>query len=206
VQWRDCQHGPVDNLLRTCGKLVRNRWMTLWIVIPSVVIHGPRPAQTSSTGCARQKVGHFLIQGYPQALFTRSNALPVENLCAHSRNRRVFPSDQTDSASSPRTRRTRRPGARRSARARGRPRNKPRPRSSAGYPSAVCSNTGDAIDRIAAAIDQLARDVRNAKDGASEQELTTRVATLWQMISELDPELARRAQRYTGPASGGPSA
>lgn len=76
----------------------------------------------------------------------------------------------------------------------------------AGYHSPVCSNTGDAIDRIAAAIDQLASDAHDAEAGASEDELTERVATLWQMVSDLDPELARRARRYTGPVDGGPSA
>jgi hypothetical protein len=76
----------------------------------------------------------------------------------------------------------------------------------AGYHSPVCSNTGDAIDRITAAIDQLASDARDAEAGASGDELTARVATLWQMVSDLDPELARRARRYTGPADGGPSA
>jgi hypothetical protein len=70
----------------------------------------------------------------------------------------------------------------------------------------VCSITGDAIDRITAAIDQLASDARDARAGAGEDELATRVATLWQMVSDLDPELARRAQRYTGPVDGGPSA
>jgi hypothetical protein len=70
----------------------------------------------------------------------------------------------------------------------------------------VCSNTGDAIDRIAAAIDQLASDAQDAKAGVGEDELATRVATLWQMVSDLDPELARRARRYTGPVDGGPSA
>jgi hypothetical protein len=70
----------------------------------------------------------------------------------------------------------------------------------------VCSNTGDAIDRIAAAIDQLASDAQDAKAGVNEDELATRVATLWQMVSDLDPELARRARRYTGPVDGGPSA
>jgi hypothetical protein len=70
----------------------------------------------------------------------------------------------------------------------------------------VCSNTGDAIDRIAAAIDQLASDAQDAKAGAGEDELATRVAALWQMVSDLDPELARRARRYTGPVDGGPSA
>lgn len=84
-------------------------------------------------------------------------------------------------------------------------RNKPHSRSRAGYHSPVCSITGDAVDRIAAAIDQLASDAHDTKAGVSEDELTTRIATLWQMVSDLDPELARRAQRYTGPADGGPS-
>jgi hypothetical protein len=65
--------------------------------------------------------------------------------------------------------------------------------------------TGDAIERIAAAIDQLASDARDAGAGLSDAELTARVALLWQMVSDLDPELARRAQRYTGPVDGGPS-
>jgi hypothetical protein len=69
----------------------------------------------------------------------------------------------------------------------------------------VCSATGDAIDRIVAAIDQLASDARDAKTRADESELNARIATLWQMVSDLDPELARRAQRYTGPVGGGPS-
>lgn len=79
------------------------------------------------------------------------------------------------------------------------------PKIAAGYHSPVCSSTGDAIDRIAAAIDQLASDARDANGEASEAELTARVATLWQMVSDLDPELARRARRYTGPADGDPS-
>jgi len=66
--------------------------------------------------------------------------------------------------------------------------------------------TGDAIDRIAAAIDQLASDVQDASTEPNEDELATRIAALWQMVSDLDPELARRARRYTGPADGGPSA
>ena len=73
----------------------------------------------------------------------------------------------------------------------------------------MCSITGDAIDRITAAIDQLASDARDARDagaGTSEDELTTRVASLWQMVSDLDPELARRARKYTGLVDGEPSA
>jgi hypothetical protein len=69
----------------------------------------------------------------------------------------------------------------------------------------VCSNTGDAIDRVTAAIDQLASDSRDAK-GANEGELTTRIADLWLMVSDLDPELARRTRRYTALADDGPSA
>ncbi len=79
----------------------------------------------------------------------------------------------------------------------------PVPGPGAGSHSPVRSNTGDEIGRIAAAIDQLESDVRT---GAGEAELTTRVALLWQMVSALDPELARRAQRYTAPPGGTPSA
>jgi hypothetical protein len=67
----------------------------------------------------------------------------------------------------------------------------------------VRSNTGDEIGRIATAIDQLESDART---GADQAELTTRIAALWQMVSAIDPELARRAQRYTAPPGGTPSA
>jgi hypothetical protein len=73
----------------------------------------------------------------------------------------------------------------------------------------VCSTTGDAIERIAAAIDQLASDARDAESmqgAAGQRELNRRVACLWQMVSDLDPELARRTRRYAAPADGGPSA
>jgi len=62
---------------------------------------------------------------------------------------------------------------------------------------------GDAIDRIAEAIDQLAND---AQGETSDRELAARVAELWLMVSALDPELARRQRRYTTPADGTPSA
>jgi hypothetical protein len=67
----------------------------------------------------------------------------------------------------------------------------------------VCSITGDAIDRLAEAIDQLASDAQGKADG---RELATRVADLWLMVSALDPELARRRQGYTTLADGTPSA
>jgi hypothetical protein len=70
----------------------------------------------------------------------------------------------------------------------------------------VRSNTGDEIGRIATAIDQLEGDVRAVRGEAGEAELANRIAALWQMVSALDPELARRAQRYTAPPGGAPSA
>jgi hypothetical protein len=70
----------------------------------------------------------------------------------------------------------------------------------------VCSSTGDAIDDVVAAIDQLASDARDAGGTVRGGEAAGRIAALWQMISDLDPELARRARRYTGPADGAPSA
>ena len=79
------------------------------------------------------------------------------------------------------------------------------PPASVGYHSPVCSNTGDAIDRITAAIDQLASDARDAHGTMLDDELATRIATLWQMVGDLDPELARRAQRYAAPADGASS-
>ena len=76
----------------------------------------------------------------------------------------------------------------------------------AGYPSPVCSSTADAIERVATAIDQLASDARDARGSARGIELAARTAALWQMISDLDPELARRARRYAAPSGGAPSA
>ena len=74
------------------------------------------------------------------------------------------------------------------------------------YPSRVCSIMGDAIDQIADAIDQLASDARGQSGQEDSGALAARVAELWLRVSALDPELARRKQRYTGPADGAPSA
>jgi hypothetical protein len=64
---------------------------------------------------------------------------------------------------------------------------------------------GDAIDRIADAIDQLASDTQGENGEAESGALAARVAELWLMVSALDPELARRKQGYTTPADGMPS-
>jgi hypothetical protein len=66
----------------------------------------------------------------------------------------------------------------------------------AGYPSPVCSILGDAIDQIAAAIDELACDVR---EGPESGQHMARVADIWLMVAALDPELGRRVRRYTAP-------
>lgn len=68
-----------------------------------------------------------------------------------------------------------------------------------GYYPHVCSTTGASIERIAAAIDQVAGDIHGAAD---ESELTARIAEIWLMIGALDPGLARRQQGYTAPADG----
>ena len=64
---------------------------------------------------------------------------------------------------------------------------------------------GDAIELVAAAIDQLASDAQTARGTADSDDLAVRVASLWRMIGDLDPELARRAQRYAGPAETTPA-
>jgi hypothetical protein len=73
------------------------------------------------------------------------------------------------------------------------------------YPSRVCSIRGEAIERIAEAIDQLANDAQREGPGT---DLAARVADIWLMVTALDPELARRQRRYTAsttPADGAPS-
>jgi hypothetical protein len=69
----------------------------------------------------------------------------------------------------------------------------------------VCSTQGDAIDRIAEAIDQLASDAHGESGETDPGALAARIADVWSMISALDPELARRKREYTTPADGAPS-
>ena len=79
----------------------------------------------------------------------------------------------------------------------------------------MCSITGDGTDelgRLGQAIDDLADAVaeqrttggqpeggqaaRAASPELSMQELAARLASIWQMVAELDPELARRLSEY----------
>ena len=64
------------------------------------------------------------------------------------------------------------------------------------YPSTVCSTDEPALRRVAEAIDQLEADLQ-VMDTA---DLEARIAAVWSMVSEIDPELARLASRYTKPS------
>ncbi len=68
------------------------------------------------------------------------------------------------------------------------------------YDSTVCSIDGGALQRVAEAIDQLEAD-RGNTDAA---DLEARVAAVWSMVSEINPELARLASRYGRPRRQGP--
>ncbi len=59
----------------------------------------------------------------------------------------------------------------------------------------MCSNDEAVLKRLAAAIDRLDAN-RGDGDAAS---LAAQVAAVWSMVSEIDPELARRALGYARP-------
>jgi hypothetical protein len=63
------------------------------------------------------------------------------------------------------------------------------------YDSMVCSIEGGALRRVTEAIDRLEADRQNT-DAA---DLEARVAAVWSMVSEIDPELARLASGYDKP-------
>jgi hypothetical protein len=59
----------------------------------------------------------------------------------------------------------------------------------------VCSMDESALRRLAEAIDQLDAD-RKSADAAA---LETRIAAVWAMVREIDPELARLTSKYANP-------
>ena len=61
----------------------------------------------------------------------------------------------------------------------------------------VCSMDESALRRLAEAIDQLDAD-RKSADAAA---LEVRIAAVWAMVREIDPELARLTSRYANPHS-----
>ena len=60
----------------------------------------------------------------------------------------------------------------------------------------MCSIEGRAISEVIRAIDQLAED---AGTGLVGPELSARVAAIWAMLADLDPEVARLQAAYERP-------
>jgi len=63
----------------------------------------------------------------------------------------------------------------------------------------VCSTPEPSLDGLARAIDELAA---ASRAGAAPGDLNERIARLWAMVADLDPELARRLSRYQRPSGG----
>jgi hypothetical protein len=59
----------------------------------------------------------------------------------------------------------------------------------------MCSSDGGALQRVAEAIDRLEAD----RQSTNAADLEARVAAVWSMVTEIDPELARLASRYSKP-------
>ena len=68
-----------------------------------------------------------------------------------------------------------------------------------GYRSSVCSTPEPSLDDLTRAIDELAA---ASRAGAAPGDLNERIARLWAMVADLDPELARRLSRYQRPPGG----
>lgn len=68
-----------------------------------------------------------------------------------------------------------------------------------GYRSTVCSTPKPSLEALTRAIEELAA---ASKAGAAPGHLDERIAVLWAMVADLDPELARRLARYKRPAGG----
>ena len=73
-----------------------------------------------------------------------------------------------------------------------------RPVSTARYRSSVCSTADAALAEIVRAIDELAAASREA----AAPELAARIARIWAMVADVDPELARRRLGYEHAADG----
>ena len=60
----------------------------------------------------------------------------------------------------------------------------------------MCSIEESALRRVAEAIDQLDADRKSADSAA----LPGRIAAVWAMVREIDPELARLVAKYANPS------
>ncbi len=61
----------------------------------------------------------------------------------------------------------------------------------------VCSIDDSALRRVAEAIDRLDADRRSADSS----DLEARIAEIWAMVREIDPQISRLASRYADPSS-----
>jgi hypothetical protein len=60
----------------------------------------------------------------------------------------------------------------------------------------MCSTTSERLARIGMAIDELAADWQAADRAGTDAGMQDRLARIWAMVAELDPELARRVPKY----------
>src|SRR5712692_6748613 len=60
----------------------------------------------------------------------------------------------------------------------------------------MCSTPGERLARIGRAIDELATDALAPRGAESDASMHARLAGIWDMVAELDPELARRVPDY----------
>ena len=60
----------------------------------------------------------------------------------------------------------------------------------------VCSTDELALRRVAEAIDRLEADRRSANTS----DLEARIAEIWAMVCEIDPQMSRLASRYADPS------
>ena len=61
----------------------------------------------------------------------------------------------------------------------------------------MCSIDELALRRVAEAIDRLEADRRSADSS----DLEARIAEIWAMVREIDPQMSRLASRYANPSS-----
>lgn len=70
----------------------------------------------------------------------------------------------------------------------------------------MCSNANALLIQVCLAIDELARRSASREGGAAggpgetPDEITARVAAVWAMVADADPELARRLRGYLSAA------
>jgi hypothetical protein len=69
----------------------------------------------------------------------------------------------------------------------------------------VCSTTSEQLAKIGRAIDELAADSRAPHGARSDATFEDRLAGIWAMVAELDPELARRMPSYDAARRRGPA-